>query len=89
MVRINPVTLQFDDGDMEGDLRSGTLDASYGVLVLFFILDISCRFVMPVTEASINPTGLDSDTGQRSNGRFRDRMIIQATRIGKATDPVF
>lgn len=55
MVRIHPITLQFDDDEMEQDLRSGTLDASYCVLILFSMLDILCRAVFPSSNVMFDP----------------------------------
>ena len=51
---MHPVTLQFDDEDMERELRSGTLDASYCALILFGILDILCRVVFPMSKFMFN-----------------------------------
>lgn len=48
-MRIHPVTLQFDDEVMERELRSETLGASYCVMALFFILDIFCRALFPLS----------------------------------------
>ena len=55
MVRIHPFTLQFDDADMEKELRSGTLEASRSVLILFGILDILCRAVFPLSNVMFDP----------------------------------
>ena len=55
MVRIHPITLQFDDEDMEIEMRSGTLGSCSCVLILFCILDILCRAVFPWCNAMFDP----------------------------------
>ena len=56
---MHPITLQFDDEDVERSLRARTLDASQCVLALFAVLDIMCRVVFPVTSTMFD---LASDT---------------------------
>ena len=55
MVRMHPITLQFDDKDMERELRSGTVDASRCALILFGILDVLCRVLFPVIHMIFDP----------------------------------
>jgi len=62
MVRIHPITLQFDDEEMERELRTGTRNSSYGVLILFFILDIMCRAVFPLRNIMFDPASDKSTT---------------------------
>ena len=56
------MTLQFDDEDMERELRTGTRNASYCVLILFFILDIMCRAVFPLSGVMFDPASDKSTT---------------------------
>lgn len=59
MVRIHPLTLRFDDDDVEKELRAGTLNAAHCALILFGILDTLCRVASPVGRAMLDPA---SDT---------------------------
>lgn len=61
MVRIHPITLRFDDDDMERELKAGTLNASRLVYNLFFILDILCRAVFPLNNIMFDAS---SDTSK-------------------------
>lgn len=55
MVRIHPITLQFDDEDMERELRTGARNSSYCVLILFCLLDIVCRAAFPLINVMFDP----------------------------------
>lgn len=55
MVRIHPLTLQFDDDDMERELRDGARNSSYCVLILFCLLDIICRAGLPLINCMFDP----------------------------------